>query len=333
MTIFKQNRVPEYIFKLSTAAICLLPLSASLFSQSQISERETEIITEWLQESINNVDESTLASSVLLTQSRDFGISAGDFLSAANNLDVSNISLLVSLILHCDSEPSISNCETSRQIEKLKLLDNENSMPLVLSALHLESQGYSERALSELELASGGVVHEDYFLPRAEFLSETLRSLDYSEDKIYEHAFQYSGIDFLGVYHSLTVTCEKYVRASKAWKNACIDIGKKMEDYGRTFISVRTGIAIQRSMYAFDSTDQHLLEAVQRRSAFTHRWRVLRAEHLDELLLISGDQYYIDHFEKDEVYAVNRAFVRLSGVPDPDPFLRRNPEFQQQFPN
>ncbi|MDA1372932.1 MAG: hypothetical protein O2971_19560 [Proteobacteria bacterium] len=178
--------------------------------------------------------------------------------------------------------------------------------------------------INKLEAASNKFVVDDYFLHRAEFLSETLREMGYREDKIYEHAFYYSGTDFVTMYQGLLVLCEKYVEVDNSWKNTCIRVGELMEDYGKTFIAVRTGLGLQRSMYSFSNSDKQLLEAVQRRRAFTHRWRVLTTEKLDQLISVSGDQYYLDHFEKDEIYAVNQAFQRLTGVPDPDPFLNRH---------
>lgn len=333
MNLFASRKMSVCSFLGAFVVSLVLVTPNKLLGQSQFSESEIEIVGNWLNQSIQSLDEETLAISLLLAQAHDFGIPSSNFLSKAQKLNLSNTSLLVSLIVHCDSDPALSDCNTSDYLEKLKLFDSENAIPYVLSALYLDSQEDTSAALLELELASKKLIVDNYFIQRAEFLSDALRTMGYNEEKIYAHAFQYSGIDFLTIYQKLTVACEKYVEASNAWKRACIGIGETMEDYGRTFISVRTGIALQRSMYAFDSSDQHLLEAVQRRSAFTHRWRVLRAEHLEQLLSLSGDQYYIDHFEKDEIYAVNRAFQRLSGVPDPDPFLRRNPQFIQSTPD
>ena len=118
--------------------------------------------------------------------------------------------------------------------------------------------------------------------------------------------------------HSIN-TCEKQGAKDLDWRNACLELGRLMEDTGKTFISVRVGLGIQRDMLGFTEEDKAALQAVERRRAFTHRWRVLAAEKFEDVraLVNAPDEYYEDLFQHDEIYARNQAFERISGVPDP----------------
>lgn len=296
---------------------------SELSAQPIFSQNDIHVVDKWLNQAIESSDERIIASGILISELHELELSSDDFLAKAQKIDISNPSLILSLITNCDEGLPQSACNIPALLEKLKQIDTNNSVPYLLSALYLDGVGDSSGALSELEASSNSTSFDDYFLYRAEFLSEILRGIRYSEDNIYEHAFYYSGADLIYMYQGVLVLCEKHVETDESWKSACIDMGKIMEDYGRTFIAVRTGLGVQRSMYSFDTADQPLLEAVQRRRAFTHRWRVLRGEKLDQLLSISGDQYYLDQFERDEIYAINQAFQRLQGAPDPDSFLNR----------
>ena len=288
------------------------------------TESEIEFIETWLEKAVRSNNDTDLAAGILLAEAHDSQISSIDFLEQATNTDTTEISLIASLLTHCNTTPRLSSCNLDKLGNSLKELDPENAYPYVLTSLILSNNGDKSGALSELKQALSKNTFDDYVIPRAELLINKLNDIDYPKERLIEQAFLWGGDNFAIVYQGLLELCEGNTPTSLDWKSTCRQLGELMEDYGRTFIAVRIGLGIQRSLYSFDPADERLLNAVQRRRAFTHRWRVLLTQNYGQLLDAGHDEYFNDQIEVDEIYAINEAFQREAGTRDPDSFLNRN---------
>ena len=327
---FKMKWVPIQKYLMCLAFLLLVGCSIeptkmqAMYGATIPTPADIEYIDDWLAQSIESTEEEFLAIGILLAESNDLEVSSTELLERAMKLDVSNASLIVSLLTHCNRTQKLSGCDLEKLGEKLIELDSKNAFPHVLTSLVLDEQGDIAGALEELEQAVAKEVFDDYFIDRSEFLANKLTEIDYPSEYLLNHSFFWAGDNLAPVYQRIVELCEKHIFSNPNWKNACIQLGELMEDHGRTFVAVRVGLGIQRSMYSFNPTDERSLSAVQRRRAFTHRWRVLLSKQYSQLLDSGNDQYFQDQFDVDEIYAVNQAFQRESGMPDPDSFLNRH---------
>lgn len=313
-------------FPVLSIAILSLGIASYSNAQSIFEANEIAFVEQWLPRALESDSQENLAAGELMAEAHYLDIESNDILRVALDLDLDldNLSLLVSLATHCGEDSVLLSCDLAEVTQALAELDSDNAYPFLLASMYYESVGDTSAALMQLQSAGSKSRFDDYLIPRAEFLIRKLREIGYPEENLLERAFFYGGDNFASVYQGMLLHCEKYVESDLNWKNACIELGLLMENYGRTFVAVRFGQAMQRSMYSFDPADANLLNAVQRRRAFSHRWRVLFMQDYESLIGADKAQFYQDQIDRDELYAMNEAFQRLAGRRDPDSFLNRN---------
>lgn len=143
-----------------------------------------------------------------------------------------------------------------------------------------------------------------------------LREIGYPQNRLIFVSTLYSMDNMpAGLYQALINICNEQGLESQDWRGAGIGFGKLMEDFGNTFIAVRVGQVIQSYMYGFSESDALVMQSVDRRRAYTHRWRELAAERLDFVRtpIDAPEIFYDDWLNHNEMYAMNQALGRLDG--------------------
>ena len=308
----QRNRIKHLVFGLFLATIC----HSIVLAQSQFAEAEIEFAEKWLPQALNSESIDDVMVGALIAESHDFSLNSYLFYARALELGLSRNDLLHGLVAHCSEARLTHNCDGLAIIAEFRALNPDNALTAAYAAFYHMENGDGAKALAELTAALNIKSFDDRQISRSFSVRIKLREIGYPQNRLIFMSTLYSMDNMpAGLYQALINICNEQGLESQDWRGAGIGFGKLMEDFGNTFIAVRVGQVIQSYMYGFSESDALVMQSVDRRRAYTHRWRELAAERLDFVRtpIDAPEIFYDDWLNHNEMYAMNQALGRLDG--------------------
>jgi hypothetical protein len=305
-------KIPQF----SLTIICLLLAihPALSFSQSLFTQQEIDFAERWLPIAFESESIDDLAVGALMAEAHAFSVSSTEFYVRALNLGNSDIEIIHGVSARCGSPDLENQCADSDILMQFQRLEPDNALPHLYSALAKIERGERSSALADLSTAISKTLFDDRIIRRTFYIREKLIEIGYPSERI-SHISNVYSIDNLNFqfYAVLVNTCNEMGSDNTEWNDVCKKLGQLMEDAGNTFIALRVGQVILSNMLGFQANDLREKQSVDRRRAYTHRWRELASERLAHMKARNDapDIFYQDWLERDEMYAMNRAMGRL----------------------
>ncbi|MFT7472897.1 MAG: hypothetical protein ACI8XU_002801 [Kiritimatiellia bacterium] len=306
------------ISRISLSSFCLmLAIQPALsFSQSLFTQQEIEFVEQWLPLALESESMDDLVVGALMAQAHSFSASSAEFYIRA--LEVGNIDreIIHGIAARCASPDLKNECEELDILNQFQVLEPNNAIPFIYSALAKIENAELANALNDLVIATSKKTFDDRIIKRTFYIRKKLIEIGYPGERI-SHISNVYSIDNLNaqLYAALVNACNKMGRENTDWNEACKGLGELMEDAGNTYTALRVGQVILSNMLGFHDRDLIEQQSVDRRRAYTHRWRELASERLTSMKARNDAQdiFYEDWLERDEMYAMNQAMGRLDG--------------------
>jgi hypothetical protein len=146
---------------------------------------------------------------------------------------------------------------------KLRDLDPENGFYWANLAHYQLSEGYSDAALQSYQLAAKAPMFSIGWGRQVYWLSMALKEALPSKDSCSAMSAVGLVATNLPAVQEFTETCRSH-SGKETWRNACLDLGRKMETQSKTLVSRMIGFALQR--IAHEATeDESSLAAIEAR--------------------------------------------------------------------
>ncbi len=285
-------------------------------AQSIFSPEEADFAGNWLASISDSSPAEDLILAAMVAEAHGDTGSSTRFYASALATDPGHINVLHGVAARCQESELIDQCEELAVLEQFQNREPDNALPLLYAALFYASVGNDSQALTELKDATNSDRFNDRIIQRTFSIREKLIQIGYPGDRISYIANVYS-IDNLNfhLYAGLVNLCNEMGETNQEWNDACKDIGRLLEDYSTSYIALRVGQVILSNMLGFNEDDLSEQQSVDRRRAYTHRWRELASERLAfmKARTSAADIFYEDWLTRDEMYAMNRAMGRLDG--------------------
>lgn len=306
------------ISRIALTSFCvLLAIHPALsFSQSQFTQQEIAFAEQWLPRALKSDSIDDLAVGALMAEAHSFSTSSAEFYIRA--LEVGNIDreIIHGIAARCGSPELKQECEELGILNQFQALEPNNAIPFIYSALAKIENKERASALTDLSVAISKPSFDDRIIKRTFYIRKKLIEIGYPSERI-SHISNVYSIDNLNVqlYAALVNTCNELGTDTTDWNDACKGLGQLMEDSGNTYIALRVGQVILSNMLGVHDRDLIEQQSVDRRRAYTHRWRELASERLTSMKARNDapDIFYEDWLERDEMYAMNQALGRLDG--------------------
>jgi len=286
------------------------------FSQSIFTQQEIEFADQWLPIALESNSIDDLAVGALMAEAHASPDMATEFYIRALNLGDINLEIVHGVSARCGSLDFVILCEELNILTQFQELEPDNAVPLIYSALTNIEIGERNTALNDLTMANSKALFDDRIIRRTFYIREKLIEIGYPSNRITYISNVYA-LDNLNpqFYAGLFTTCNELGPIHADWKNVCKGLGRLMEDYGNTYIALRVGQVILSNMLGLEDDSLIEQQSVDRRRAYTHRWRELAAERLSFMRARSDapDVFYEEWLARDEMYAMNQAMGRLDG--------------------
>jgi len=304
--------------RISLKSICLLLAiqPALSFSQSLFTQQEIEFAEQWLPVALESESIEDLAVGALMAEAHSFSVSSAEFYIRALRVGGIDSEIVHGIAARCGSSDLEKECEEFDILNQFQQLEPNNAIPFIYTALSKIENGARSSALTDLSVASTKTLFDDRIIKRTFYVRKKLIEIGYPGERI-SHISNVYSIDNLNfqLYAVLVSTCREMGLENTAWNEVCKDLARLMEDAGNTFIALRVGQVVLSNMLGFQDSDLMEQQSVDRRRAYTHRWRELASERLTFMKARSdaSDIFYQDWLEQNEMYAMNQAMGRLDG--------------------
>ena len=296
-------------------------IAAHASSQSLFTEEETAFVESWIFEAHSSSSEEELVAGAIVSEAHSLPLENTDFYSKVLSIGAASEVALIGLLNNCHKDGLRQNCDIDSLVKDYQLFSPNNAVPLVYAAFYHIRSGNDREALDALKKAAMKQEFDSGRIKTILLLTNVLKKVGYPDERINAISGLYSGGSIpVELHQHLLRLCQDKSEGSLEWRDACFELGQLMEDTGKVFFSVRVGLALQKNMLSFSDEDSARLMAVERRRAYTHRWRALAAHTFEDVRSVTNapDEYYQDLFKyNDEIYARNQAFQRIDGRPDP----------------
>ncbi|MCH8136411.1 MAG: hypothetical protein IIB77_10570, partial [Proteobacteria bacterium] len=291
----------------------------------------------------NSQDHERFQAAALLANSKDpehllmaaligFDGQAKLGLSAMENalaVDPDNPLTLWSFLDSCSLHPKAAKCANGSIEKRAILADGGNGLLWGKIADYRLRRGDTAGALDALINANTAPQFNGYFIEYVEMLERGLAAAtDNPYRKRITNAIGIAAAMPQRFYHVFQ-GCKEQATESAEWSQACLGYGKRLERDGRTVMSTRFGIALQKWMYEIAGDEARFAETDLRGRLITE---AMESGYTDDgwVLLAYDDQVLADymnewsaHGEFQALQFLQEEVVRLSKQPGYDPCERR----------
>ncbi len=223
--------------------------------------------------------------------------------------------LRLSLIIEYCSESNIHIFCNGSPMDSLIAMDSDNFIPYLIVASSLLQRGEDSLALATIETGLNASTINDYYLDKLDLVRSELSTRGYPADKLNLASEGYSGAVYsYGFYDYLLGICRVKGAVDDLWKNACFNMGARLEDAGKSWGATVFGASIQRDVLQNTDPESPLLPGILARREHYNLIRIQAAEvfdwWLDDTLVQKPDWFYRDAIEFGELEALERALER-----------------------
>lgn len=283
------------------------------FAQEEPDDAELAFATSWIANTSQaSSDEDVLIAAMLAEQYQPSLVAK--FLSmemVAHEFNKLRYSLVA---YHCLLAEIDQFCERSRFDTELIALDAVNMEPQLYSMLKAIDAGNDEAALIALTNGNSASVLNNYYFDKLSILRRTLFQSDYPEDGINAASELLAGAGAMyAVYSKVLVSCVERSKIDAEWKAQCLELGRRLENEGKTAMQNVFGYAIQRDSLGSSDADADERAAINaRRDAFN----AIRDEASEKLgwwsnPALKSDALYRSMAEIGEIRVVEKEILDL----------------------
>lgn len=284
-----------------------------VFAQEVPGDAELAFATSWIANTSQaSSDEEVLIAAMLAEQYQPSIVTK--FLSmeiAAPDLNKLRYSLIA---YHCLLREIDPFCEDSSYGADLVALDPGNMEPQLYSMLASLSTGENEAALIALTKGNSNFDLNNYYFDKLSILRNRLFRSAYPADRVNAASELLAGAGAMyAVYSKVLSSCAERSKIDAEWKVQCLELGRRLENEGKTAMQNVFGFAIQRDSLGSSDADADERSAINaRRNAFN----AIRDEASEKLdwwrnPALKSDALYRSMAEIGEIRVVEKEILDL----------------------
>jgi len=174
-------------------------------------------------------------------------------------------------MFYCQTAGASDFCAGASYIEQLKNADPDNIDPYLYALVQLADINNYQGAYSALIEGLETDITNDYYLDKLKLSRHKLKEIGYPAEPINTAAESVTTIGFFTMYYRVLAICPEQSLTSTDWKSACLGLGKRLEESGKTALTNMIGFGLQRDVLKNNPTEQEALElnaVLERRAAY-----------------------------------------------------------------
>jgi hypothetical protein len=286
-------------------------IPAPAINRMELTDAEHLFSLNWLNDIAASTREDDLLVGTMLAEHHDASLLPQFFSQPLETADKQKLKLSVA-INHCQVDDSSEFCLTTSLENELIQLDPDNLEPYLYAMAYEMKIGDEEGALDYLVQGLSTTQTNDYYLEKLTFVRNKLIDIGYPADEVNWAAETYAGTNFYAFYQQVLTTCTEQSATDGRWVQPCINLGRRLEESGKTAFANVFGFAIQRDVIKTSTTNLEDLQAVLDRELTYRDTLDQAAEKLEwwSDRSVQHDFYYEELLPYGEFSAITRALER-----------------------
>ena len=235
------------------------------------TDEEVQFALRWLEQTpeASLTDEDTLFAAMLAQQHMPSLVP--QFLGKELGSAEANTLRLNLAMSYCQSAAASDFCAGHSYIEELRNSDPDNIDPYLHALVQLADTNNYQAAYSVLVDGLKTRTTNDYYFAKLQISRRKLIAIGYPAGRINTAGEALPTIDFFTMYYRVLAICPEQSHTSADWKAACLTLGKRLEESGRTALVNMIGFGLQRDVLTNNPVGQEVVElaaVLERRAAY-----------------------------------------------------------------
>lgn len=201
-------------------------------------------------------------------------------------------------------------CENTAFDTQLIALDPNNLEPYLYSMLRLVDRQNAEAALLALTQGNSAPQMNNYYFDKLSLLRSRLAMAGYPERQINGASEGLAGASTMyALYSKVLAVCMERSAENAEWKAQCLNLGRRLENEGKTAMQNVFGFAIQRDSLGNSALDEEERVSVLARTDDFNAIRDKASQQLEwwNNTSLKTDELYRNMVELGEIQAVRQA--------------------------